>query len=56
MGGGYYYKRIQKQWVMNNTSEIRHNPFGTSTEGCTGMKPCWLSCTEKVLSAITREV
>ena len=55
MGGRYYYKRIQKQWVMNNTSEIRQISFGTSTEGCTGIKPCWLSCTEKVLNAITRE-
>ena len=56
MGGGYDYKKIQKQWVMNNTSEIRHNSFGTSTEGSTGMKSCWLSCTEKVLNAITWEV
>lgn len=40
-GAGYYsiIREIEKQWVMNNTNEIRYNSFGsfgTWPEGCTG--------------------
>lgn len=35
---GYYsiIREIQKQWVMNNTNEIRYNSLDTWPEGCTG--------------------